>query len=349
MRRLIRDERGVSAVIVALLVTALFGFAAIAIDVAEVVAEKRQLQNGADAAALAVAKDCATKATCGSAAATANTFADANADDSQSNVDEVCGSGPGLPGCSAPPVLPAGATGYVRVRTSTNETDNAGNPSEVDHHFAPVLSDAFVGETVNGSAVAAWGAPAVGAVLPLTISICSFDQITANGTTFATPTGGTPPYSGTQQVVKFHKDPGTTMCPKGPAGKLVPGGWGSLDPGANCAVTVSAGGTYAGDPGNDPPDSPCTPAMFLNKTVLVPIFDDVTGTGSGTQFHLKGFAAFHVTGMRLGGGGSSWTVNPPAGCAPSERCIGGWFVKFVAPGDAFGGPSLGAVIVKMIG
>jgi hypothetical protein len=89
--------------------------------------------------------------------------------------------------------------------------------------------------------------------------------------------------------------------------------------------------------------------MFVNKTVLVPIFDDAVKTGSNQSFHIKGFAAFHITGLQLGGGGSSWTINPPAGCASSERCIGGWFVKFVAPGDVFGGPSLGAVIVKMIG
>ena len=33
----------------------------------------------------------------------------------------------------------------------------------------------------------------------------------------------------------------------------------------------------------------------------------------------------------------------------SYGCISGYFVKFVATGDIFGGPNLGAVIVKMIG
>jgi hypothetical protein len=349
LRTSLRDERGASAILVALLVTALFGFAAIAIDVGDLVQEKRQLQNGADAAALAVAKDCTTEPTCGAAAGTANTFADQNADDAQHNIQEVCGNGPGLSGCGSAPTLPSGVSGYVRVRTSTNEVDNAGNTSEVDYRFAPILSDAFGGKTMRASAVAAWGAPASAAVLPLAMSVCEFNDATANGTTFAPPTGGSPPFSGPQEVIKFHGDGGTATCPAGPAGKNIPGGWGYLETSSGCSVTVSAGGNVGGETGNDPPKSPCSPSMFLDKTVLVPIWDDVVGPGNNASYHIKGFAAFFITGLRLGGNGSSWTSNPPAGCSSSERCIGGWFVKFVAPGEVFGGPNLGAVIVKMIG
>ena len=52
MQRL-RDERGAVAVMVALLMVPLIGFAAIAIDVAAMWSERQQLQNGADAGALA--------------------------------------------------------------------------------------------------------------------------------------------------------------------------------------------------------------------------------------------------------------------------------------------------------
>jgi hypothetical protein len=349
MRRLTRvhhEERGASALLVALVMVILFGFLAVAADVGELVEERRQLQNGADAAALAVAKDCTTKPSCGSAAATANSYADQNATDGQSNIDEVCGNGAGLSGCSGPPTLPSGATGYVRVRTSTNEVDNPGNPTQVDHRFAPILSDAFTGKTVHASAVAAWGSPGGAEVLPLTMSICDFSQATSNGTTF---TPG-PPYSGTTSVIRFHGDTGTPTCPKGPAGKNVPGGWGYLETSSGCSVDVDANSTVAGEPGNDPPKSPCTPSMFLNKVVLVPIFDDVVGGGSHESYHLKGFAAFYITGLRLGGNGSIWTTGATlAGCSGNDRCIGGYFVRFVAPGDVFGGPNLGAVIVKMVG
>jgi hypothetical protein len=353
MRRLIdrahRDERGASAIFIALVVTILFGFTALALDVGNMLQERRQLQNGADAAALAVAKDCTTTSTCGPFTGTADSYADQNASDGQSNIDEVCGSGPGLPGCAGPPALPTGATGYVRVKTSTNEPSNSDNPDQIPHHFAPVLSTALVGKTVHGAAVAAWGAPASADVLPLAMSSCEFNDATANGTTYATPTGGSPPYSGTQEVIKFHGDGGTPTCPAGPAGKNIPGGWGYLETSSGCGLDVDAGGWIDGETGNDSPKSPCTPSMFLDKVVLVPIWDDVVGPGNNERYHIKGFAAFYITGLRLGGNGSSWTVNPPAGCSSSDRCIGGWFVKFVATGDTFGGPDMGAVIVKMIG
>lgn len=58
MRRLISDDRGVSAVLVALLAVVLFGTAAIVIDLGIVYEERRQLQNGADAAALAIGWEC---------------------------------------------------------------------------------------------------------------------------------------------------------------------------------------------------------------------------------------------------------------------------------------------------
>ena len=47
------------AVIVAISLTALIGMAAFAIDVGALYGERRQLQSGADAGALAVAEDCA--------------------------------------------------------------------------------------------------------------------------------------------------------------------------------------------------------------------------------------------------------------------------------------------------
>ncbi|HET9648415.1 MAG TPA: pilus assembly protein TadG-related protein, partial [Microlunatus sp.] len=79
MQRL-REERGAIAVIVAILMVALIGFVAIAVDVAAMWSEKRQLQNGADAGALAIAQACAKNA-CGSPSATAQSFATLNKND----------------------------------------------------------------------------------------------------------------------------------------------------------------------------------------------------------------------------------------------------------------------------
>ncbi len=60
-RRVGRDERGAVAVLVALLIGCgvLTGMAALVVDVAQIYQERAELQNGADAAALGVAKSCA--------------------------------------------------------------------------------------------------------------------------------------------------------------------------------------------------------------------------------------------------------------------------------------------------
>ncbi len=65
----LEDESGAVAVTVALLTVVLLGFAAISIDIGANYAEKRQLQNGADAAALALAQDTLCKSALGATAA----------------------------------------------------------------------------------------------------------------------------------------------------------------------------------------------------------------------------------------------------------------------------------------
>jgi hypothetical protein len=53
------DERGTIAILISLLLLTMMGFAALAIDFGALLVEQRGLQNGADAAAIAVAQDCA--------------------------------------------------------------------------------------------------------------------------------------------------------------------------------------------------------------------------------------------------------------------------------------------------
>src|ERR1043165_3858879 len=62
-RRRRPGERGAVAVTVAILLGGgvLLGFAALVVDVGQLYAEREELQSGADAAALAVAKACATQ------------------------------------------------------------------------------------------------------------------------------------------------------------------------------------------------------------------------------------------------------------------------------------------------
>jgi Flp pilus assembly protein TadG len=76
--RRLAEERGASAVMTVLLLPSLLACGAIAVDVASFYSDRTQLQNAADAAALAVAADCA-RGSCGGTAATAAALRDANA------------------------------------------------------------------------------------------------------------------------------------------------------------------------------------------------------------------------------------------------------------------------------
>ncbi len=93
--RLRRDERGAVAIIVAVLIGGgvLTGMGALVIDVGQLFQERGELQNGADAAAIGVAKSCAL-GSCSPAVAVQ--LADANASSltgGTAGVDVVCGSG----------------------------------------------------------------------------------------------------------------------------------------------------------------------------------------------------------------------------------------------------------------
>ncbi|MGH9181494.1 MAG: pilus assembly protein TadG-related protein, partial [Acidimicrobiales bacterium] len=168
-----RGERGATAVVIALLTVPLFGVGARVVDVGALYQEKRELQNGADAAALAVARDCGNGA-CGALTGTADSFSDANANDGASNIDSVCGFGPGLFGCTPAPVLPTGSLGYVKVTNSTHDISSGIN--QITYGLAKVLTNE-TGKTVRASAVAAWGAPGDGRLAPpLIASVCEVDD-----------------------------------------------------------------------------------------------------------------------------------------------------------------------------
>jgi Flp pilus assembly protein TadG len=77
LRRPLDRERGATAVVFALLLVPMLGFAAIAVDIGALYAERARLQVGADAAAIAVAQDC-SRGNCGDMLATAQALITAN-------------------------------------------------------------------------------------------------------------------------------------------------------------------------------------------------------------------------------------------------------------------------------
>jgi hypothetical protein len=340
--RSVNDERGAIAVTVAFLMVALIGFAALAIDIGALYQERQTLQNGADAGALAVAKDCAG-GDCGSFTSTARDYADANADDGRSNA-AVCGNGPGLsPGCAPPRPLPTGALGHVQVTTSTYEVSSPDNPTEVNFNFAPVFDlvapGDHDGQTMRARAVAAWGPPRSATTLPLTFSRCEFEE--------HVPPLKTPPFNPAEEVViSFHGSPIAGDClPSNSSGQRLPGGFGWLDPGGDCVVDATVGAFTPSEPGNDEPG--CVDMDELRgTTVLLPIYDLEQGNGATGRYRIYGFAAFYLTGYRWQGRGFGGLC---PGVGRSATCIRGHFTSLTTTGPVFGGPDLGVNIVKLVG
>ncbi|MFC8597919.1 MULTISPECIES: pilus assembly protein TadG-related protein [unclassified Isoptericola] len=306
-------ERGAVAVMTALLMVVLIGFAAIAVDVAALWSERQQLQTAADAAALAVAQDCAA-GTCGTPTTTARTLTTANA-----------GAAATAAVVGAPPT-PGGGT--VTVSTSGVST----------HWFAPVLG---VDEsTVSARATASWGGPSAGtAVLPLAFSWCEFQA----------QTGGGLPSGTTERTIFFTKSSGTSCT--GPSGNVVPGGFGWLTVNAgSCRTSSSVGEVLWSSPGESVP-SGCTTTDFAavqDQTVLLPLYDQAGSSGSNAWYRLYGYAAFRLTGYHFVGQ-YSWSA---AGtCKGNVRCIQGYFVRIVELDDSFtlgaGAPRLGASVVAL--
>jgi Flp pilus assembly protein TadG len=308
----LRDERGAVNVMVALLIIPLIGFAAISVDVAALWADRQQLQTGADAAALGIAQDCA-KNDCAVPAETAQDLATPNKNDGQVTATVVT------------PVLTP-SSGSVTVETSTVR----------EHWFAPVLG--FEASDVGAKATAAWGAPSGGlAQLPLAFSYCEF----------LAQTGGGLPSNTTEYTIKFTKDSGTTCT--GPSGNAVPGGFGWLDVNQDSCTTFSSIDEVLWSSTGVAVPNGCTTADFAEfqeKTVLLPIFDEAGDEGSNAWYRLYGYAAFTITGYYFGGQ-FKWSAT----CSGEDRCVQGYFTKFVDLSEAFtystSAPGLGASVVSL--
>jgi putative Flp pilus-assembly TadE/G-like protein len=368
-RRLRRDDRGAIAVLVAVLVAGgvLLGAGALVIDVGEIYQNRAELQNGADAGALAVAKTCVL-ATCDPTVATS--YADLNASQltgGAAAVDLVCGTGIGpclgttgaITDCLPAPV---GVDGYVDVHTST--LTSSGSTT-----LPPVFA---LGQrtTVRACSQAAWGPPAAARVTALTVSACAWGRATSNGTSYAPPVP--PPAASFDQVLPLNGT-GSQGCSGGPAGSPTAGDFGWTLGNGSCSQAVS-GPRYSG--GIGPVSAGCQnvlAAARANQTpIYIPVYTSVaadpdndgdasTPVGSDDDFDqavytLDGFAVFVVTGYNLPTTdqgspffASDW-LNPGNDCSGSTFCLNGYFTRGLIPSSgSIGGPDLGATIIRLSG
>ncbi len=156
--RLTSDE-GVTLVFIAMAMVGILGMTAFAVDFGRMWEERRQLQNGADAAAVAIAEDC-VRGLCDGAYdeyAVAESYVDANARDNAAwawNVD-----------------LDMAA----QTVTVHNATEDPGGDHKFDMLFAGAVG--FDGFTVGAQATVAWGglgSPV--STIPIIISQCEWHR-----------------------------------------------------------------------------------------------------------------------------------------------------------------------------
>jgi Flp pilus assembly protein TadG len=362
LRLLVRDDRGAIGMLVAVLISGgvLLGIGVLVEDTGQLYQNRAELQNGADAAALGVARSCAL-GTCTPSVATS--YADANASKLTGNlagVDLVCGSG-SLGGCPASsgamtdcPASPTGLS-FVDVHTSTR-TPNGTLLPPVFARTLPGNSN-YQGTNVKACAQAEWGPAEQSNSLAFAVSWCEWNRLGAN------------PF-GTEVAIIAH---GNANPCTGPSGQQLAGGFGWLA-GSNCTASLNLSNppliTAENKPGKSLPAG-CVTAIKndLNTVVFLPVFNNYTLTGNNGTFYLVGLVAFYLNGWinMPSGLPDAYPPQYPAkqqaqafcaaqavkgsGGGSNDTCLFGYFTHALVPvGSVIGpGPGFGADVIKLSG
>ena len=336
MRRLAehRDDSGVATIFVVIALPVLVLFAALVLDGGRAYIARRETQNSADAAALAMATDCAMGlSTCVSGADTtagnykrSTTQRSSVTDETVVASDTYCDTGAGL--CKAT------------------------MQQSIGFGFAPG------GGTVTRSGIARWGGiRAASAPSPITIAACEFDQGLLVGTA---------------AVEFFLDDPQKKTGCQSPSGGFGRLGATNDAQGHECITqpVLDGSGDWVidGKAGNDLQKIiPCLNKVLDNaipaeRTILIPIYDDADcgGRCKGNDLYpIKGYAMVLLQGYFIKGvarfpsqppavPSTQWCMKDLNGDLVEEQsdCIIGDFVERILPanlpGVVSGGPNYGA-------
>lgn len=317
------SEKGAAGVMVAVMMLVLIGVGAIAVDVGQIYAERGELQNAADAGALAGAQICSETVPCtqGDADAVAALLANQNSKDGASRIRFVDLSVPG----------------EVTVSTATvNAANGSGFLSKL---FANALNTPDIG--VGATATAKWLYPTRGrSILPLTFAPCEFID------------DGLP-----HKILTQGGGSGAADCNgRNPSNQIIPGGFAWLNPdgGTGCVVTAEIGQWSKTSAGESMPNG-CG-ALFnstlAGQTVAIPVYSytckDVLSpcTGSNVQYMIVKWAGFEVQGWKFPGN----VYDPTNVFTTSQKGLYGTFVGFFAdPGLFSGGSSTSTGNIKVLG
>ena len=275
-------------------------------------AERAELQNAADAGALAGAEICSVAGGCtqADAEAVAALLANQNSRDGQSNVRFVDLSVPG----------------DITVGTST--INGANGSSFLSKLFANALSTPEV--TVGANATAYWFYPGRGrSILPLTFATCEFID------------DGLP-----HKILTQGGGHGAVDCNGlNPSNQIIPGGFAWLAPDGNtgCMVTAEVGQWSPTSAGASMPAG-CD-ALFnsalVGQTVAIPVYaytcDGILSpcTGSNVKYMIQKWAGFKVLGWKFPGN----SHDPTNVFDTSEKGLYGTFIGYSADPAIFTGGS----------
>jgi hypothetical protein len=343
------DDRGAVLIWVAVMLPIFLGLGAYVVDIGALYDERRQLQNGADAAAFAVAEDCA-RGNCQSFTAMAAEYANANARDGATEIEDICGNALSLPRCPTPPPgtadLPVG-TFYVHVKTKTLAKSGG---DKIPFILAPILNVTQTGQTVRSSATVAWGALGSSQIAPIGLPTCAFnpDWIGPNGELR---------FPGTVEFVPL-RSATTTTCPRQTV-EGTPSGFNFFDSAAGCtagSIMIDEAGTWltASNTGADDIAKSCKDfaSVTASGPVIMPVFDVLDFTGSPARFRIIGFAAVQVCQYNLQAG-----VRDITGCrsecdyGDDRVFICGRFTSHVASDGTFASSErdFGVRLIKAVG
>lgn len=352
------NEDGAVLVFVVLILVVIIGFGAIAVDAGALYQEHRELQNGADAAALAIAQSCSKGTAQGDCAGgmasvdvLAEYYADPNAEDdlSEAAVD-----------------LSQWSNNTVIVDTSTIEAGQT--PGQLTMFFARIFGTQT--GTTTARAKAKWGSPVFGSLgtLPLVISACEYGLHVGSG-----GGDGVAPWdiatNGSYDWLAFHGSAGTCADNAGQdtdGNGTLSGGFGWVDTAGSCSATLTQiadgpdDGTepdYEGSAstGAAPSQTDCSPTYvrqnLLGKTIFIPVFTDLYDVGTNGTYVISFYAAYHIAGYNFGGqykAGPNGSNSFPCPGGGNERCIGGWFTTATAgSGEVGNGPDTGVRVYAL--
>lgn len=327
MQRLntLRDDRGAVAVWVAILMVPFMVMAGLAIDISAAHADRQRLQHGADAAALAIAQECAVSG-CDDEDDTAQELAEANEPQGGEVTAEV--------------VALDEQGGYVEVEASSSR----------DYWFAPVIGAEDISQTRVGAA--SWGYPTSARSIPLALSWCEIAFQTGapvirdqNNVVI-----GLDITESTGPVTMYNKGGPDHGCTK-PNGQALPGGFSWLEGTGSCFdLHTSVGGWVDSQTGNNPKN--CSPGDFrsvIGETVLFPVYDGTRGNGNNGEYRVFGYVAVKFEAFYFSG--QYTTPTNPQPCGGNGRCIRGSIEAFVDLSGAAefspSGPQMGTAIVGL--